>query len=206
MNLRTLSLGPLATNCYIIYDNTAVIVDPAFEPENILEELEKISVTLTHIIYTHAHLDHTGAGFELKDRTGAQVILGEKDMGIFNNSESSLKYWPELGGKSADPDRLVREGDKIISNGIQLEVLFTPGHTPGSISLFTPGIIFSGDTIFLNSVGRTDLPGGDFDELRKSIINKIFTLDDNVQIYPGHGPKTSVGWEKNNNPFIDNLK
>ncbi len=190
MNLKSLTVGPLATNCYILSDTTAIVIDPGAEPEIILSELDKLSVKLTHIIYTHAHWDHTGAGYELKKQTGAEVLMGKNEVDIF------------IEGETAGPDRLLEDGDHISSDGMELKVLQTPGHTPGSISLYLNTWLFSGDVIFFNSIGRTDLPGGDYGELEKSIRDKIYALDDNVKIFPGHGPETAVGWEKKNNPFV----
>lgn len=198
MNLKILTVGPLATNCYILSDTTAVVIDPGAEPEEILSELDKLSVKLTHIIYTHAHPDHTGAGYELKKKTNAEVVMGENDMDIFSDNLNQLLG---IEGRPAQPDRLVSEGDYIASDRMEFKVLQTPGHTPGGISLYLNAWLFCGDTVFLNSIGRTDLPRGNPGELQESIRNKIYTLDDNVKIFPGHGPQTTVGWEKKNNLY-----
>ncbi len=198
MKLKTLIVGPLAANCYILYDNNAVVIDPGGEGERILTELSELSLPVTHIIYTHAHPDHTGAGYEVKKQTGAEVILGKNDVDILSNEQ-----WSGFAGNPAQPDRLVGEGEYISSGSIRIKVLQTPGHTPGGISLYTNGWLFSGDTIFLNSIGRTDLSGGNYEELKNSIRNKIYTLDNNVKIFPGHGGPTTVAQEKKNNIYLN---
>ena len=201
LNIKTLTLGPLATNCYILSDDTAIVIDPAAEPDKILSELRE--VTLTHIIYTHAHWDHILAGDKLKKETDAEVILGEKELDLFNNHTANLNDYFDAEGSIAAPGRLVREGDRIVSGNITLKVIATPGHTPGGISLYVDEMLFCGDTVFMGSVGRTDFPGGSSKQLKETIRNKIITLDDNVRIYPGHGPATTVGYEKKNNPFFN---
>lgn len=199
MKVATITVGPIAANCYILYEDKAVIIDPGAEPQNILAELNKLSIPLEYIIYTHAHWDHMGAAFELKEQTGAKVIMSVNDTETYKSF--NLSAWLGFEGKPAEPDIFVKDGEYITAGAIKLKVIETPGHSPGGISLYTDGFLFSGDTIFYNSIGRTDLPGGDIKVLEDSIRNKIYTLDDDVEIYPGHGPATSVGWEKENNPF-----
>lgn len=215
IGLRTLTLGPLATNCYILYkNNAAVVIDPGSEPEKILSALNKLQIKPAYIIYTHAHWDHTGAGYELKKQSGAEVLMGKNEVVVFNN-KLNLNQQLDIGGEAAQADRLLVDGEHISLDGIKLKVLLTPGHTPGGISLYmnpapvysgdsggANGWLFSGDTVFLNSIGRTDLPGGNYEEIEKSIIHKIYMLDDNTKIFPGHGPETTVGWEKKNNPYF----
>ena len=202
MRLTKLALGPLGTNCYIVSEGSAAVIDPGAEPEKILEELDKLAVPTTHIIYTHSHWDHVGAGLKIKQHTGAEVIMGEYELDTYRDKNANLKNYLDMAGEPADPDRLVREGDEVDLNGLRIKVLFTPGHTCGSISLYSDGIVFTGDAVFLGSIGRTDLPGGNLNELISSVKNKILTLDDWVKIYPGHGPATSVGRERANNPYL----
>ncbi|MFC2061344.1 MBL fold metallo-hydrolase [Elusimicrobiota bacterium] len=201
MQIKILPVGSLATNCYVISRENVIVIDPGAEAEKIISEIEKLSLPLTHIIYTHAHGDHTGAAYDLKEMyESAEVSMGSKDVDLLQ-SKSSLDQLLGLSGKPAEPDRLLNEGDIIQSGSIELKVIETPGHTAGGISLYFEDSLFSGDTIFLNSIGRTDLAGGNLEDIKNSIINKIYKLDDNVKIYPGHGPPTNVGWEKKNNLY-----
>ncbi|MFW6172355.1 MAG: MBL fold metallo-hydrolase [Elusimicrobiota bacterium] len=193
----------MATNCYIVYEDKVAVIDPGFNPKKIISVIEEISLPLTHILYTHAHIDHIGAGAELKEYSGAKVVMGKKDIQTIKDKQKNLQDWIEYECGPAQPDMLVKEGDTINVGKIKFNILETPGHSPGSISYFTNGFLFSGDLIFFNSVGRTDLPGGNQDELIKSIEQKVFSLDDNIKIYPGHGPQTTVKWEKENNPYIN---
>jgi len=202
MNLQTLTLGPLATNCYLLSEDKTVIIDPAAESEKIIREISLLKKPVSHIIYTHAHWDHIGAGKKVKDATGAEVIIGKKDLPFLNDSGNNLSSFIFSEGEAAAADRPVEDGDIIISGSVELRVIETPGHTPGGISLYTDSILFSGDTLFFNSIGRTDLPGGNFEDLIESVKQKIFKLADSVKVFPGHGSPTSVGWEKKNNPFI----
>ncbi len=200
MKLKILTLGPLGTNCYILYDKTAVVIDPASEPDKILVALT--GKTVTHIIYTHCHWDHILAGGKLKKETNAEVILGEKELDLFNKHTVNLTDYYDGKGEAAAPSRLVTEGDKIISGSINLKVIETPGHTPGGISLYIDKMLFCGDTVFKGSAGRTDFPGGNSKQLEETIHQKIITLKDDIKIYPGHGVATTVGAEKKNNPFF----
>ncbi len=203
MQYLTVSVGPLSTNCYIVYDQTAVIIDPGDESELIMSKLNELSVPLTHIIYTHGHWDHTGAAAELKSKTTAEVVMGKNEIDIFESVEfSNLAKHFNFQGNPAKPDRYVDDGDIILSGNIELKVIYTPGHSPGSISLYTNGWLFSGDTIFHNSIGRTDIEGGNIQDLEKSIRNRIYSFADDVKIFPGHGEPTTVAWEKANNMFF----
>ncbi|MFH1415003.1 MAG: MBL fold metallo-hydrolase [Elusimicrobiota bacterium] len=202
MTLETLTVGYLSSNCYILYTDNAVIIDPGAESERIIRTIDKLSVPVSHIIYTHAHWDHIGAGYDVKSHTGAEVLLGKRDLDIFHHFRSKMEIKLGAEVRPAEPDRLVEDGDIIKSGSMELKIMETPGHTPGGISINTNGMLFSGDVIFYNSIGRTDLPGGSMDELKDSILNKIYKLDDNVEIFPGHGSTTTIGREKQENPFI----
>ncbi|MBN2407142.1 MAG: MBL fold metallo-hydrolase [Elusimicrobia bacterium] len=205
MELATLSLGYLATNCYILYGETsAVVIDPAAEPSRIFTVIDYIRVPVSHIIYTHAHWDHTGAGSEVKEYTGAEIFMSELDRDLFKHIESG-EYDFLFSGRSTagKPDKYLKDGDEVVSGDIRLKIISTPGHSPGGISLYTSDMLFSGDTIFRGSIGRTDLPGGDLGDIRNSIMEKIFKFPENTVIYPGHGPSTTISWEKKNNPYTN---
>lgn len=202
MEIITLTVGPLDTNCYLLGSkNKAIIIDPGAEGEKILEILSKKSLTPEFIVYTHAHWDHTGGSSVIKEKTNPEIILGKYDIDCFNSKHNNLSEWLGYASSAASPDRLVDEDEHIKSSGIDLKVIHTPGHTPGGISLYIEGHLFCGDTIFYGSVGRTDLPGGNTQELTNSIRSKIFCLDDNTLLLPGHGPASTVGQEKLHNPY-----
>ncbi|MGM0441882.1 MAG: MBL fold metallo-hydrolase [Elusimicrobiota bacterium] len=206
MNIKTLALGPLSTNCYIVYGDSqkeALVIDPAGDSEKILKESGPASIS--KIIFTHAHWDHIGGAVKLKKSTGARIILGEKDQTTLNDKKFNLNKFLQISEDSPPrPDELVEEDDIIEISGVQLEVLETPGHTPGSISLYSKDerVLFCGDALFAGSVGRCDLPGGDMEVLKENIKQKILSLEDDVKVYPGHGPSTTVGKERKDNPFI----
>lgn len=205
MNLITLTVGMLSTNCYILVDESAVIIDPGAEAGLILSEIDNHSLDVSHIIYTHGHFDHTGAAREIKRKTNAQVVMCEKDVEILHSNPLS-GFGLEFDTEPAKPDLFVEEGDIISSPGIELHIFNTPGHTRGGISLSIDDMIFCGDTIFLNSVGRTDLPESSPQELMDSIREKIYKFSDDIVLLPGHGPSTTVGWEKKNNPFCPGIQ
>ncbi len=201
---KTITVGALETNCYIIFDreNNAIIIDPGGEPEKIYRFIEGKNLKPQMIINTHGHADHCGGNKFLKEKYSIPIFIHKDEIEILNSFENKFIF-PLMGGNpSPAPDRLLEDGEFIEFRGITLKVIHTPGHTPGSISIFTNGILFSGDLIFSGSVGRTDLPRGSWKELISSIKNKILTLPDEILILPGHGPSTTVKEERENNPFI----
>ncbi len=205
MDIKTLTVGPIATNCYIVDtgSNTNIVIDPGFGEEKIIARLKSDGKKTTHIIYTHSHWDHTGAGKALKQYSQAEVIMGENGLKIPDKSGESIASLMGVESSAAAPDRFLKDGDKINSGEVEFTVKETPGHSPGGILLFAEYAIFCGDTIFYNSIGRTDLPDGDYDSLLKSIKEKILTADENLKLYPGHGPATTVGREKEKNPYLN---
>lgn len=201
MDIKTLSLGELETNCYVVTSgNAAIIIDPAENAELILKAAGKADIK--YIILTHAHFDHMGAAAELKEKTGAELICSLNESpalndGRFNLSEAFMPYL-----KPVNADILVREGDEIRFGDSKLRVLETPGHTFGSICLYGEGVLFSGDTLFRRSVGRIDFPTGSAGALINSIKEKLFTLPEETVVYTGHGPSTTICEEKTENPYV----
>ena len=205
MILKTLAVGPIMANCYIIgceSTKSAAVIDPGEEADRILKELAKDSLTLKYIITTHGHFDHVGGNYDLKKASGADIVIHPADEAMLADLVRTAAAFGLSAQNSPAPDRTVQEGDTISFGEISLRVLDTPGHSPGGISLHTDNMVFVGDTLFAGSIGRTDLPGGDFQTLISSIKTKLFPLGDDTKVYTGHGPATSIGQEKRANPFL----
>jgi hydroxyacylglutathione hydrolase len=205
MLIKKLAVGPIMANCFIVgCDQTreAAVIDPGDEADRILRTLAEAKLTVTQIINTHGHFDHVGANRRMKQATGAPILIHALDAPMLQMLSRSAAAWGMSAENSPPPDRTIDEGDTISVGAITFEVIHTPGHTPGGVSLHADGYLFVGDTLFAGSVGRTDFPGGDFDTLKSSIQQKLFTLGDEVQVFTGHGPETTIGDEKRNNPFV----
>jgi glyoxylase-like metal-dependent hydrolase (beta-lactamase superfamily II) len=203
--IKTLPVGPIMANCFILgCEQTldAVVIDPGDEADRILMALSESSLTLKTIINTHGHFDHVGANKPLHDATGAPILIHALDAPMLNQIAASAANWGLAGDNSPEPERMIDEGDTIGFGNITLSVIHTPGHTPGGVSLNSGEHIFVGDTLFAGSIGRTDFPGGSFETLRDSIQKKLFVLGDELQVYTGHGPQTTIGQERINNPFV----
>ena len=205
MILKMLVLGPIQANCYILgceRTKQAAVIDPGGDVDKILMALAKDNLRCGYIINTHGHFDHSAENKHLKEVTGAQLIIHRADAPMIINQAASGEMWGMRVDNSPPPDRYVEEGDLISFGDITLKVLHTPGHSGGGISLLTDKMIFVGDTLFAGSIGRTDFPGGDHESLIQNVREKIFPLGEDIVIYPGHGPKTTVGREKRTNPFF----
>ena len=204
MDIQNLTVGPLECNCYIVSDEQsgeAAVIDPGGDPEMIIDACARASLQIRFIILTHAHADHVAGTPELKKRyPEAELCVGEEATELFTDSIRNLSAMLGLSLDMPRPDRLLNEGDTIQIGSERLRVLHTPGHTRGAISLVTeeeePARVFCGDLIFRGAVGRTDLPGGDYETLRRSIEEKIFTLPEETILLPGHEAQTTVGEEK----------
>ena len=204
MKVKTLSVGPLAENCYIVYDEAsrdAVIIDPGADGEEILEEVENLNVKA--ILATHGHLDHVGQVGYLKSKLNVPFYISKKDEFLINNEIFPDFAYIIKAVKCPSPDFDLKDEDILKFGNLEFHVIETPGHTPGGVCFFNKKekIIFVGDTLFNGSVGRTDLPGGDGRLLEQS-IKKLMELPDDTVVYSGHGPKTTIGREKKTNPFI----
>jgi glyoxylase-like metal-dependent hydrolase (beta-lactamase superfamily II) len=192
-------------NCFILgCEETlhAAVIDPGDEADRILTSLAESQLTLDYIINTHGHFDHVGANKRLKDASNAPILIHALDAPMLNQLAAEASAWGLTTENSPAPDRTIDEGDTVSVGNITLTVIHTPGHTPGGVSLKTQGHVFVGDTLFSGSIGRTDFPGGNFETLKASIQKKLFALDDDVQVYTGHGPQTTIGQERRYNPFV----
>jgi len=209
MEIKQIRLARMAVFCYLIGDEntmTCALLDPAFDTDRIVSEAQRLKYQITHIINTHGHSDHTAGNRALKAATGAQILIHELDADrlgkVMHRTFSRM-----LGGRgSPRPDVLLRDDDLIRIGETQLKVLHTPGHTPGSICLYTDGHLFTGDTLFVGAVGRIDLPGGSRLQLRMSFRKKILTLPGDTIVWPGHdygpAPRSTIEHEQASNPFI----
>ena len=204
VQVHMLVVGQLQTNCYIIQSKQeALVVDAGDEPERILRYLKDLNVTPKLIIATHTHFDHVLGVNGVRKSTGQKFAIHKDDLSMLESMQSRVREF--MGFEvppPPKPDMYLKEGDTISFGGETLSVLHTPGHSPGSISLSGKGFVLTGDALFNQSIGRTDLPGGDYSLLIKSIKEKLFPLDDETIVHPGHGPETTIGDEKLTNPFV----
>lgn len=200
-----IQVGPLATNCYVIHsgsDADCVIVDPGGDSPGIIAFLDEIGVAPSHIVVTHAHADHTGAVAPLVEQFGCKFMIGQGD------EQAAMEQSPMLIDMLGDfeqpptPSQLLKGGDRVTVDGIEIEILSNPGHTQGSISLYVDGRVLTGDTLFRESIGRYDLPGGNGEQEIDSIKDVLLVLDDSTVVLPGHGPSTTIGHEKQYNPYL----
>lgn len=203
--VRGVVVGLFQENCYIIGSRRtgeAVVVDPGDEPDEIMALAKDMGVKITRIVCTHAHLDHVMAARAIKEATGAPFFLHGDDLWLLRQVPDSARAWGLRAAMPPDPDHMLSDGQDLEIAGVGLKVIHTPGHTPGSICLYTPGMLFSGDTLFRGSVGRTDLPGGDYGRLLRSITHRLLTLPDDTVVLPGHMLETTIRVERETNPFI----
>src|SRR6267378_7260935 len=205
--IHTLVVGRLQTNCYILQSHsTALVVDPGDEPERILRFLNGIEVKPSLIIATHTHFDHILGVNKIRTTLNIPFLIHRYDLSMLESMQSPVRQFMGLTvPRPPKVDRFVADGESISIGQDTVRVLETPGHSPGSISLAGRGYVFTGDALFNQSIGRTDLPGGNLDTLIRSITTRLFSLDDDTVVYPGHGPETSIGDEKIANPFVGRI-
>ncbi len=210
MDVRMLTVGPVQENCFILrrdHAREALVVDPGEEPERIAHVIDQLGLGVEAILLTHTHFDHIGAVAPLARHTGAPVWCPELEVPVLADI---MRYipWPEFGPyESYAADHTVAGGERLEIAGLEIDVLFTPGHSPGHVSYSIPDehALFSGDVLFQGSVGRVDLPGGDWPTLARSIAGLLEALPDDTRVYPGHMGLTTLGRERATNPFVREL-
>jgi glyoxylase-like metal-dependent hydrolase (beta-lactamase superfamily II) len=203
--IKELVVGPLMANCFICgcsKTKEAVVIDPGGDADTILLSLADAKLKVKYIINTHGHFDHVSANGKMKDATGADILIHPLDAPMLEKLSSNAAFFGVSVENSPPCDQTLEEGDTVSFGDIALKVIHTPGHTPGGISLYTNGVVFVGDTLFAGSIGRTDFPGGNFNTLISSIKTKLFKMEDDIRVFSGHGPETSIGIEKRHNPFV----
>ncbi len=192
-------------NCFILgCEDTreAVVIDPGDDADRILMILAREKLAVKYLINTHGHFDHVGANRRMKEVTGAKLAIHPDDVPMLSELSRSAASFGLSAENSPEPDLLLQDKDTVRFGNITLTVIHTPGHSRGGIALYTPGHLFAGDTLFAGSIGRTDLPGGDYDTLIASIKQKLLVLSDDTVVYTGHGPETTIADEKRMNPFL----
>ena len=194
LKMKHLALGAYQTNCYLVWGEdspTCVVIDPGYQPETILLEAKKLGKEIAAILLTHGHFDHVGGVKTIAAETGCKVYLHEADLSMPPQMTAGPLYYTDTYG----------EGDFVEAAGLSFKVLHTPGHTPGSVCLLCENKLFSGDTLFWGSCGRTDLPGGSWTTIRKSLL-RLAELSGDYEVYPGHGDATTLSFERKMNPYM----
>lgn len=207
MILETFPVGPLACNCTILGDEEAgeaIVIDPGDEVSRIHRRLSDLGLKLKQILITHAHIDHVGGALKLKRLTNAPIFLNESDLPLLKMMAMQAAWLGVGTPETAPPDESLSEGMTVGLTHYPAQVIHTPGHTQGSVCLhFAPlKMVVAGDTLFAGSIGRTDLPGGDYDQIIESIHSRLLAMPDETRVLPGHGPVTTIGEERNSNPFL----
>ncbi len=206
MLVETLAVGPLQVNCYLVAcprTNHALVIDPGDEGDRILEMIDKLGLKVKMVVNTHGHFDHVGANHQVLAATGVELCMHRDDLPLLKVAAKQAAGYGLPAVQSPDPKRFLENGDLIEVGDLSFEVIHTPGHSPGGICLYGEGHLFSGDTLFAGSIGRTDLPGGDMKQLLSHIRSQLMVLPDATVVHPGHGPESTIGREKTVNPFLN---
>lgn len=208
MILKQFTLGPIEDNNYLLIDqnadgeNEAVLIDCTEFSQQIEAEIKENNAKLKYILLTHGHFDHVLGVNETKAKFGAKALIHQEDKIMLDSMKEFARNFNLGEVELQNVDDFISEGDTIEFGSKKIKVIHTPGHTKGGVCYLLEDKIFTGDTLFYESVGRTDLPGGNFNQIKSSIEEKLFTLDENIKVYPGHGPASTIGHEKLNNRFM----
>ena len=205
MEYKILPVGSMGTNCYLTWclkSKEALVIDPGFEPQTVLREIEALGLKVKYIVNTHGHMDHIGGNQELHSALNCPIAIGCEDALMLTDAHYNLSNMMRNPVLSPAPQILLQEGDSLDFGACSLQVLSTPGHTPGGISLYGHGLLFCGDTLFKQSIGRSDLPGGDHSQLIQAIKTKLLPLPGETKVLPGHGPETTLALEEASNPWL----
>jgi hydroxyacylglutathione hydrolase len=200
-----ITVGPLQMNCYLAacaVTGEAMVVDPGEEADRILDEAQERGFKIATVVNTHGHFDHIGGNQKVVQATGAQLMMHADDLPLLHKAREHAQVYGLSVAASPEPNRLLTAGDTFAVGQVTFRVLHVPGHSPGSICLLGDGHLFVGDVLFAGSIGRTDLPGGDFEGLVKGIREQLFCLPEATIVHPGHGPETTIGQERRRNPFV----
>lgn len=213
MHFETFPVGAFQCNCSIIADpktGDAIVIDPGDEAEKIIERITAKGFTVRYLLHTHAHIDHVGATADVKRVLGGEVCLHRDDLFLYDNLAMQASLLRLKTPSHTAIDHYLEDQQELTASALRIRVLFTPGHTPGSLCFLweqpNRAILFSGDTLFQGSIGRTDLWGGNYDQIIASIDEQLMTLNTEMLVYPGHGPTTTIGAEKRHNPFLQDAR
>ena len=207
MIFETVVVGPLEVNCYILgceETGQGVVIDPGADPHKILPAITGHGLKIVHVLNTHGHFDHVGGNRAVMEATGADLLIHEADVPYLSHAVKTAASYGLQSENSPLPGGYLLDGMVIPVGSYELKVLHTPGHTPGGCCLYGSGIVITGDTLFAESIGRTDFPGGSHETLIKSIRDKLLNLPDDIIVYPGHGPSSTIGRERMHNPYLAN--
>lgn len=205
MIIKCIPVGSMGANCYVVgceETKEAAVIDPGGDVQVILAQLKQMGLNCKHIVNTHGHIDHIAGNDELREATGATLMIHELDAPMLVQARGNLSGMVGRSMEFKPADSLLTDGDVVQVGGVKLEVLHTPGHTRGGICLSTEGVVFTGDTLFNESIGRTDFPGGSYEDIIKSIKVKLMPMPDDTAVYPGHMGDSTIGYERKYNPFL----
>ena len=204
LTIRSFAVMPFDENCYVVSDNTGagVVIDPGGMASTILEYIREAKLSIKAVLNTHGHCDHIGADDAIRDATEAPLYIHKEDAPMLGDVKLNLSAFMGFRALARPAEHLLSEGDVISFGQSKLEVLHTPGHSKGGVCFVGDGVVFTGDTLFAGSIGRSDFPGGSEVELIGNIKKRLLVLPDDMKVYSGHGPSSEIGWERVRNPYL----